>query len=396
MPSSPESIAEWTRTVQQELPHLSVPQAKVLALWSWGAQALQSCGQSQVAFFLAQVLGQSSPTVRQRLREWTWERAAKAGPQRQDLPVAACFGPLLAWVLRAWPAHEQRLALALDATSLGERFVVLAVSVLYQGCAIPVAWQVLPANVPGAWRPHWERLLAQLQPSLPAGWFVLVLADRGLFAHWLFRALVRCGWHPCLRINTAGKCQVAGESDFRWLLSLVPAAGGCWQGRVRCFKKWPLRATLVIYHDPAYQAPWLWLTDLDPEAVCQAWYGLRAWIEASFKDSKTGGWQWQRTRMTDPGRAARLWLVLAVSLLYAISLGSQTEALTPSPHLAELPPTHIARQRATARPAPRKLSLTTQGHLTFLAQLVSGRRPATQLQLVLPSGLLPGPQKTYP
>src|SRR5262245_14910900 len=114
MPSSPESIDEWSRTVHQQLPHLSAPQAHVLALWSWGAQALQTCGQSQVTFFLAQVLGQSAPTLRQRLREWTWERSAKAGAQRQDVVVASCFGPLLAWVLRAWPAQEQRLALALD------------------------------------------------------------------------------------------------------------------------------------------------------------------------------------------------------------------------------------------------------------------------------------------
>lgn len=396
MPSSLESIAQWSRTVHQHLPQLSAPQAHVLALWSWGAQALQSCGQSRVSFFLAQVLEQPTPTVRQRLREWTWERAAKAGPGRQEVPVAACFGALLAWVLRLWPVSERRLALALDATSLGQRFVVLAVSVLYQGRAIPVAWQVLPAYQAGAWRPHWERLLAHLQPSVPAGWWVLVLADRGLFAHWLFRVVERYGWHPCLRINSNGKCQLAGESDFRPLDSLVPPRGGLWQGRVRCFKKWPLRATLVIYHDPAYQAPWLWLTNLPPEAVCPAWYGLRAWIEASFKDTKRGGWQWQRTRQTDPARASRLWLVLAVSVLYAISLGSQTEAQTPVPDLAPLPPTHIARQRAAGRPVIRRLSLTTIGHLSFLAQLVCGRCPPTPPHLRLPSGLSPGPSNTYP
>ena len=38
--------------------------------------------------------------------------------------------------------------MALDATTLGTRFAVLAISVVYRGCAIPVAWTILPANHP--------------------------------------------------------------------------------------------------------------------------------------------------------------------------------------------------------------------------------------------------------
>lgn len=37
-------------------------------------------------------------------------------------------------------------ALAMDATTLGERFSVLAISVVYRGCAIQVAWQVVRAD----------------------------------------------------------------------------------------------------------------------------------------------------------------------------------------------------------------------------------------------------------
>src|SRR5438093_774443 len=44
-------------------------------------------------------------------------------------------------------------------------------------------------------------------------------------------------------------------------------------------------------------------------ARCAGWYGLRAWIEQGFKITKRAGWQWQRTQMTKPERAARLWLV---------------------------------------------------------------------------------------
>jgi len=56
------------------------------------------------------------------------------------------FAPLLRWVLRWWSSDEQRLALAMDASNLGQRFTVLAVSVVYRGCAIPVAWAIVSGS----------------------------------------------------------------------------------------------------------------------------------------------------------------------------------------------------------------------------------------------------------
>jgi hypothetical protein len=370
MPPYPESITRWSEHVNKHFPHLSRLQALVLALWSYAAQALHCCGQSQVAGFLALLLDQKPGTLRQRLREWTWEKAAKAGENRQAVEVEPCFACLAAWVVSGMQAAEQRLALALDVTTLKQNVVVLTVSVLYCGVAIPIAWQVLPAIQPGAWRPHWLALLEQLSGRLPTDWHVLVLADRGLYATWLFEAIQTHGWHPFLRINPTGQCRPAGASEFQSLHSLVPATGQTYNAPVVCFKTAPVAATLLIYSDEHYRDPWLILTDLPPQAACIAWYGLRAWIEAQFKDIKSGGWQWDHTRMTDPERISRLWLVLAVSLLYTISLGSQVEAQQPASRLSELPPTHIARRTATDRPRPRILSLVTQGWLAGLVQLI--------------------------
>jgi hypothetical protein len=356
--------------VAEHMPDLSRPQAAVLALWSFGAAALHCCGQSQVAGFLAELLGQKPDTLRQRLREWTWEKDAKWGQNRREVVVTTCFGLLLKWVMSGLAASEKRLALALDATSLGARFVVLTVSVLYRGCAIPIAWQVLPANQPGAWRPHWLALLAHLRGQVPADWQVILLADRGLFAQWLFQGIVELGWHPFLRINTIGLCRPVNGRQFRRLSSFIPARGKIWSGAVVCFKKVPLTATLLTHSDRHHTQPWLILTDLPPAESQIAWYGLRAWIEAQFKDIKSGGWQWQHTRMTDPERVSRLWLVLAVALLYSVSLGSQVEADQPATQLAQLPIGHVAHRTATGRPQPRRLSLVTLGHITFLAHLI--------------------------
>jgi hypothetical protein len=126
---------DWTASVRQALPHLSKSEATVLALFSLGMIFARSCAVSAVTAFLAVALVRKTNTVRQQLREFCWEAEAKAGAQRHDVSVERCFVPLLGWVLSRW--HGRQLALALAATTLGDRFAVLAISVVYRGCAIP-------------------------------------------------------------------------------------------------------------------------------------------------------------------------------------------------------------------------------------------------------------------
>src|SRR5881296_4455198 len=131
-------VTEWTTILRARLPHLTKPQATVLALWSLGMVLARSCALTAVSAFLATWLGRKENTVRQQLREFCYEAAAKRGTDRCALPVATCFVPLLAWVVSLWQGTQ--LALALDATTLGTRFTVLVLSVVYRGSAIPVVW----------------------------------------------------------------------------------------------------------------------------------------------------------------------------------------------------------------------------------------------------------------
>ena len=299
-------LSQWETTVSTHLPSLSRSQATVLALWSYGMVLARSCGITSVAALLAPLLGAKETTGRQRLREWCYDAEHKRGKHRQQLDVSTCFAPLLRWVLAWWPASEQRLALAMDASTLAQRFTVLTLSVVYRGCAIPVAWVVIPACTKGAWRAHWERLFDLLAGSVPADWTVVVLADRGLYARWLYLHICKRGWHPFLRINLGGNVRPEGAATFRPLAALVPRVGSTWGGRVTCFsgKESQLGCTLLARWDAGYAAPWLIVTDLAPEVAEAAWYGMRSWIEGGVKDIKRGGWQWHQTKMTDPARDA--------------------------------------------------------------------------------------------
>ena len=359
----PEGLSQWTETVTRELPVLSTAQARVLALWSYGMVQTRSCACPTVATFLGLLLGKGYHALRQCLREWCYDAEDTCGLNRQAVDVTTCFAPLLGWVLRHWAGT--RLALALDATTLGDRFVVLTISVVYRGCAIPVAWKVLPAQEKHAWRKEWLVLLRLLRPAVPPGWDVIVLADRGLYARWLFGRIRRVGWHPFLRINRGGTFQPAGQGRCP-LGTLVPRVGTAWAGQGIAFQGADRRlaCTLVACWEPGYKDPWCVLTDLAPDRCQVAWYGVRSWIEQGFRCLKRGGWQWQQTRMTDPARAERLWLALAVATFWVISIGDATEQDLTRPVIADLTP---SPQRS------RRVRLFRLGLLTLLVAAITAQ-----------------------
>ena len=114
------------------------------------------------------------------------------------------------------------------------------------------------------------------------------------------------------------------------------------------------------------------MTDLPPQGADVAWYGLRAWIECGFKDSKRGGWQWHQTKMSNPARAERLWLVIAVATLWTVSVGCAAEVALPVPVLADLPAQHVARRHVSGRPRRREVSCFRRGRLVLIAALCGG------------------------
>jgi hypothetical protein len=167
------------------------------ALWSFGGVLAQRCGQTSGAVGRAPLLGPRAATVRQRRREWCDAAQDQRGSHhRQAVDVETGCAPRLGGVLRWWAPGERQLMRALEATTRGTRLSVLALGVVSRGRAVPVAWAVVGATTPGAWRPHGERVLRRLPARVPANWCVVVVAARGRDAPGLFRAITARGWHP--------------------------------------------------------------------------------------------------------------------------------------------------------------------------------------------------------
>ncbi len=90
----------------------------------------QRCGRTRVTASIAPRVGRSEDAVRQQVRAWWYDAQDKRGAKRQALDGSTCFAPLLRWVLPWWAPTERRRALAMDASTLGQRCTVLSIRVL--------------------------------------------------------------------------------------------------------------------------------------------------------------------------------------------------------------------------------------------------------------------------
>ena len=123
--------------------------------------------------------------------------------------------------------------------------------------------------------------------------------------------------------------------------------------------------------DESYQDPWLIVTDLAPTQADALWYGLQAWTECGYRDLKSDGWQWHKTRLIDPRRAERHWLALAVATLWIVTFGGESDAHPPDNLFEQLPANHVSKNRPRRLNPPRQISCFLRGLLTTFADLLN-------------------------
>ncbi|MBW4534216.1 MAG: transposase [Pleurocapsa minor HA4230-MV1] len=197
---------------------------------------------------------------------------------------------------------------------------------------------------------------------------VIVSADRGLYADWLYKKIVELGWHPFLRINHQGHYRLAKSFSWQPLATVVPSTGMSWSGQVTCFKTNPIDSTLLARWDDGYTDPWLILTDLNPLDADIGCYGFRSWIECSYRDVKSDGWQWHKTRLRNPDPAEHHGLAMAVALLWMVTLGGEPEISSNEPLISD-------RFSSSQSTPTRQISCFLNGLLTVVAQLYAKRYP---------------------
>ncbi|MBZ0282532.1 MAG: hypothetical protein K8L97_17465 [Anaerolineae bacterium] len=73
-----------------------------------------------------------------------------------------------------------------------------------------------------------------------------------------------------------------------------------------------------------YDQPWALVTN--DERLTGHEYARRNWQEQGFRDLKSGGWQWDASRIREPLHMARLLVLLALAYVWMVALGSHAVA----------------------------------------------------------------------
>jgi len=252
----------------------------------------------------------SQSTVR-RFRRWL---------ENEKIEVHTLYGPLMQQALSGW--IDKTLYVALDTSMWWETYCIVRLSVIYRGRAVPLVWSVIEhGSATGAYDVY-KALLEQAATVLPGSWRVVVLADRGFADTKLMRQLKRLGWHFRIRIKANFWIAQRGARRFQVRdISLAPGHARFWYG-VRVTAQHFGWVHLAVARPLGSEEYWYVISDEPTEGKTLEEYGLRFDIEENFLDDKSNGFQLESSLIRTPEALERLCLVLAITTLYLVSLGT--------------------------------------------------------------------------
>jgi hypothetical protein len=217
------------------------------------------------------------------------------------------------------------ILLILDETPHANDLRTLCVRLAYAHRALPVAWVCYRPDDPPQPLPQLVRsLLRQVRGCLPEACEVVLLADRGLAWPVLIDFCRESQWHYVVRLQHHIKVRFTDGSE-RSAGQLAPRVGARWYGQAEALKAAGWRgAGVVAVWERGMKEPWVLLVDEVGQLRHVRLYAKRMWVEESFRDDKSGAFNWDKSLALDPTHAARLLLVLALAMIQAASLGSES------------------------------------------------------------------------
>jgi len=238
--------------------------------------------------------------------------------------VAAYYKPFIRTALAGWAG--QHILLVVDTTSPMGHCVVCRVSVVYRGRAIPIYWQVFDTKSHTIAFESYRQVLEAARALLPAGCTVSLLGDRGFGGRKLMRWCRQTGWHFLLRIKQSSIVILPDGSRQRLGAWTVAPSGILHLADVRLLDQTgrpvgPLHIHIGLSPDKDAQV-WYVASDRDDTCAVLADYRCRMGIDHSFRDDKSGGWNWEASHLIHPTQVDRLCLVMAVATLFSVTEGT--------------------------------------------------------------------------
>lgn len=314
MSSSDQLYTKVIKQLEQFHPHLHRGR---LANWVWIIVGLIQAQSVQLSLIANHIPDTTDVVARiAKVRRWL---------KNPRIETQALYEPIIRHVLAQWANRE--VTIILDGCFVyGDRLQMQRLSLSHCFRALPLAWVVISSkglvtlDVCAAMLDHTAKLLRRMRR-------VTFLADRGYRSRDWARKCRELEWDYIIRIanNTTltfrdgrtttpealalkpGECrylnQVRLTLEADWACNLAI----CW---TRATAKCPAELCVVM-------------TNLHADGWVLRHYLKRMHIEESFRDDKSGGFNLDGSRLTDPKRLDALLLALAIAILWVYELGEK-------------------------------------------------------------------------
>ena len=233
--------------------------------------------------------------------------------------VKSLYVPLVMGAISTW--KSQRLYLALDTTMLWNRFCIIHLSIVCGGRAVPFLWKVIEHKSSTVAFREYKLMLRLAQRLLSNYSDIMLLADRGFGNHELVNWLQNSAWHYCLRLPCDVTLHGARRHPIELKYLYPPKSEAVFYHRVGLWLDGELRCNIVLANVKGVKEPWAVITDEEPSLQTLWQDALRFRIEELFLDSKSGAFQLEESRIRHSQSLERLYLVVALALLFATAHG---------------------------------------------------------------------------
>jgi hypothetical protein len=230
------------------------------------------------------------------------------------------YGPLIEQALSGWVG--KRAYIALDTSMLWNTYGMIRLSLIYRGRAVPLTWKVIEHGSAAVSFEAYQDLLEEAKRRIPFACKVVFLADRGFADTQLMAHLTKMGWHFRIRIKSNFWIHPSHLSSFQVSdIDLAPGHIRCWQ-EVQITDHHVGPVHLAIARPLGSDEYWYVISDEPADIKTLEEYGLRFDIEENFLDDKSNGFQLEDSLIRSAEALERLCLVLAITTLYLVSLGT--------------------------------------------------------------------------
>lgn len=227
---------------------------------------------------------------------------------------------------RALASQQGTVYILLDASTTGATrqqpgTMTLMFALAWHQRALPLLWRSWATTEPNQnWRAAIRRMLPEITALLPETVTPVLLTDRQFPGRPLLALLRAHGWHWILRVRKNFPLRLADGRCVR-IGALAPRRGA--RHLAHGARVCDIPTNVVAIWRTTEREPWLLITDLPAVAQrCQE-YRKRTWQEALFRDLKSYGWHWEKSKVKAPERVERLLAVLAVATLWMLGLGQR-------------------------------------------------------------------------